>query len=503
MSESRTDCNRKYKRNQRARESLLKDSLLPYQRKFLSAVSRRDNRPEISALSVGRGNGKTHLCGEMLARALRPSDDPLFVSGSESVLVSASRPMAALTLEAARRFLGDDPAFRWRRDGVEHLKTRTRCRVLSSDSRRAYGLGASLNLAILDEPGAFQPTSGERLWQSLLGSLGKNSSARILACGTLAPGAIGGWWQSFVEAGSGPGKHVQLIQGSESTWRDWDAVLAANPCTAINPNLVRTLKREHDEALQNDRAASAFLRFRMNVNAPEVTHAQPLITSSEWARVCARPVPACEGQPIVGIDLGGSRSWSAACAIWPSGRIESWAISPGVPSLADQEREDQVAEGMYIGLAQSGGLAVDEGRSVPDIDLLLARIWGWSPAVLVSDPYRTQELHQTVAGRVRITERARGGGESTSNVQSLRSLLLDTGSGVTEASRALLGAAFTQTSLEIDSSGITKVTKARAKRSRDDAAAALLLAAGEQARRPAPVELRVAHISPEGKVTWL
>ena len=34
------------------------------------------------------------------------------------------------------------------------------------------------------------------------------------------------------------------------------------------------------------------------------------------------------------------------------------------------------------------------------------------------------------------------------------------------------------------------------------AAALLLLAAGEQARRPVPVELRVAVISHEGKVKW-
>ena len=64
------------KREQRARESILKTGLLPYQDAFMSAVTRRDNRPEIAALSVGRGNGKTHLCGEMLARALKPSDDP-------------------------------------------------------------------------------------------------------------------------------------------------------------------------------------------------------------------------------------------------------------------------------------------------------------------------------------------------------------------------------------------------------------------------------------------
>ena len=494
-----------YMRVYRAKRSAEREGggLLPYQREFLAAVTRRDNRPELAALSVGRGNGKTHLCGEMLARALKPSDDPLFVSGSESVLVSASRPMATLTLEAARLSLGDDPEFRWRRDGVEHLKTRTRCRVLSSDSRRAYGLGASLNLAILDEPGSFQPTSGERLWQSLLGSLGKNSSARILACGTIAPAAVGSWWQTFIEAGSGPGKHVQLIQGDEKTWRSWDAVLAANPVCAISKSMVRTLRREHDEALSSDRAAAAFLRFRMNINAPEATHAQPLITSSEWERVCARPVPACEGKPVVAVDLGGNRSWSAACGIWPAGRIESWASAPGEPSLSDQEHQDQVMGGTYSELVKSGGLSVDAGRAVPSVERLLSRIWTWEPSCIVSDPYRSAELAQAVGGRARIIERARSGGEATSNIQSLRSLLLDSTAGVVEESRALLAAAFQQTDLVIDSAGLTKVKKRDARRSRDDAAAALLLAAGEMARRPPPVELRGAVISKSGEVTWL
>ena len=104
---------------------------------------------------------------------------------------------------------------------------------------------------------------------------------------------------------------------------------------------------------------------------------------------------------------------------------------------------------------------------------------------------------------MRIIERARSGGESTSNVQSLRSLLLDTNSGVTEPSRVLLAAAFAQTNLVIDNGGLTKVSKLDARRSRDDAALALLLAAGERARRPAPVELRGAVISREGVVTWL
>ena len=33
----------------------------------------------------------------------------------------------------------------------------------------------------------------------------------------------------------------------------------------------------------------------------------------------------------------------------------------------------------YVALVRSGGLGVDEGQHVPDVERLLARIWSWSP----------------------------------------------------------------------------------------------------------------------------
>ena len=211
-----------------------------------------------------------------------------------------------------------------------------------------------------------------------------------------------------------------------------------------------------------------------------------------------------EGKPVIGLDLGGTRSWSAGCAVWPSGRIESWAIAPGVPSLSDQEKDDQVAEGTYLQLVQSGGLAVDEGRAVPSIERLLARIWNWNPTAIICDNYRAPELYEVVSGRVRIIERSpKSGGDATGNIQALRSLLLDSEAGASISSRDLLGAAFSQTNLVISNEGLVKVTKLDARRSRDDACAALLLAAGEKARRPAPVQFKGAVISKSGAVTWL
>ena len=82
-------------------------------------------------------------------------------------------------------------------------------------------------------------------------------------------------------------------------------------------------------------------------------------------------------------------------------------------------------DGAYAELVEAGGLSVDAGRAVPSVERLLSRIWAWEPAAIVSDPHRSPELHKAVSGRARVVERARGGGESISNIQSLRSLLLD------------------------------------------------------------------------------
>ena len=328
----------------------------------------------------------------------------------------------------------------------------------------------------------------------------------VIAIGTIAPAPLTGpasWWPAHIAEGSGEGRHVQLLQADPKKWADFDEVLRCNPVAHVNPFLRRTLEREHRRALESERAALNFKQFRLNLPGGGDVDQQPLVTAAEWERIVSRPVPDCEGKPIIGVDLGGSRSWSAASALWPSGRIEAWALAPGVPGLADQERDDQVAPDSYWELVRSGGLSVDAGQHVPSIERLLAPIWPWSPAVIVCDNYRSAELHQVVSGRVRIIERAKSGGESTSNVQALRARLLDTAAGVSEASRALLQASFEQTVMVVEDSGITKVQKSRAKRSRDDAAAALLLAAGELARRPASVTLRGAVISREGVVTWL
>ena len=127
MSESRASYFREYRAKRAA--SRAEGGLMPFQSSFVRAVCRKENPVDIAALSVPRGNGKSWLCGKIVARSITPGD-PLFDEGVENVLVAASRPQAGIVLEFARQALGDSQNYRWRIDGVEHLASRTRVRVI-------------------------------------------------------------------------------------------------------------------------------------------------------------------------------------------------------------------------------------------------------------------------------------------------------------------------------------------------------------------------------------
>ena len=171
------------------------DGLLPFQGAYVRAVCRSDSPVEIAALSVPRANGKSWLCGGLVARSLTPGD-PLHEPAVENILVSSSRPQAGIVLEFARAALGEAEGYRWSAGGVTHTASRTKVRVISSDARRALGLGANVRLIVCDEPGAWGPVAGLRLWDALVTALGKRRTT-LCAIGTLAPAPVTGpasWW---------------------------------------------------------------------------------------------------------------------------------------------------------------------------------------------------------------------------------------------------------------------------------------------------------------------
>ena len=289
-----------------------------------------------------------------LSRALTPGD-PLFEAGTEYLLGAASLEQARLCFRFVRSELEPRGGYRFldsnTRIGITHKPTNTRLRVLSSNAKSAFGI-VGTRLAVLDEPGSFEVIGGQLLADAVLTALGKpGSPMRIIFIGTLAP-ALSGWWHDLIDDGSQGSTYVQKLQGDRETWDNWNTIRKANPLTAISPEFRAKLLQERDAARREPRLKARFLSYRLNL--PSADESEMLLTVEDWDRLKAREVPDRQGAPIVAVDLGAGRAWSAAVAIWQGGRVEALAVAPGIPGLDEQERRDRVPSGTYRTLAQSG-----------------------------------------------------------------------------------------------------------------------------------------------------
>lgn len=205
-----------------------------------------------------------------------------------------------------------------------------------------------------------------------------------------------------------------------------------------------------------------------------------LLTVDDWERMATRPVPPREGRPIVGIDLGGGRVWSAAVACWRNGRVEALACAPGIPALDEQEKRDRVPKGTYRALAaKGGGLQIAKGlRLQPPSELwrTVRDTWG-APESVICDRFRLSELHDCVNGAP-VVPRVSRWSEAAFDIRSLRKLAADGPLTVAEPSRLLLAASLSVALVKNDDQGNTRLAKRGTNNLTRDDVAALVLVAG-------------------------
>ena len=455
--------------------------LRPFQKRFVARVLSPDIRR--AALSLPRGNGKSWLAGFLAAEALRPGG-ALFSAGAENILLSGSFDQARYCYRFAKGLLGEAGyTFQSNKQqmGIHHLATGTRLLVKSSRAKGAFGI-VGARIAIADEPGAWDTNGGALMADALDTALGKPGSDLVVVyIGTLAP-SMSGWWPDLVRAGSHGSTYVQALTGDAAKWDKWPEIRRANPLMALFPESRKTLLEERDAARRDSRLKARFLSYRMN--CPTADEQSVLLTVDEWRRVLARAVPERRGRPVVGVDCGAGRAWSAATALWQNGRCEAAAIAPGTPSLDDQEKRDQVARGTYQRLAAAGILTTDGARRVPRVSALVDRVLSWRPAVIVCDRFRLSELQDAVRGRVPVVPRIQRWSDSSEDVRACRRVALDGPLAIATEARALLSASLAVAKVESDTSGNLRLTKLGTNnQARDDVAASLVLAAGRHTRR--------------------
>ena len=311
-----------------------------------------------------RGNGISSLAGHLVARLLTPGDD-LFRPGTESIVIAATLEQGRIVFRVARDILGDNRDYRisdsLTRVQIIHVPTKTALQVRSSNAKGALGL-LNCPLVIGDEPGAWGVSEGEAMFDAITTAQGKpESPLKAIFIGTVSPAQDGSWWPELIAAGSVGSTYVQALQGDLETWDTWATIRKVNPLSTF-PEMRTKLLEERDAARRDTRLKSRFLSYRLNI--PSRDESEMLLTVDDWAIAEEREVQPRTDKPIVAVDLGGGRSWSAAVAIWQSGRIEAMAVAPGIPSLADQEKRDSVPGGMYMKLYDAGILDLAEGLRV-------------------------------------------------------------------------------------------------------------------------------------------
>ena len=460
--------------------------LRDFQKRFIKGALAAGT--DTAALSLPRGNGKSWLAGHVLTRCMTPGDR-LHEAGAEFLLCAASIEQARTVFKFVRPELEARGGYRFI-DSTTRLGItgpgNTKLRVLSSNGKTAMGI-VGCPLLVADEPGSWEVNGGQLMHDAIQTAQGKpGSPLKVVYLGTLAP-ARSGWWHELVQGGSRGSVYVQALQGDPERWDDFREVLRVNPLARIDATFKAKLREELEEAKRDSRLKARWLSYRLNV--PTADESTVLLTVTDWKRVCAREPGPMDGQPVVAVDLGGGRAWSAAVAIWRSGRVEALAVAPGIPSIEEQEARDRVPRGTYQRLVDAGVLVTDGDRRVPRVETLLERVMPWRPVGIVADRFRAPELHDAAKGRVRISPRVSRWSEAGEDIRALRKAALDGPLTVGRESRSILQASLACAMVRNDDQGNTRLVKADPSGStgRDDVAAALVLAAGALSRwKPRP-----------------
>ena len=182
-------------------------------------------------------------------------------------------------------------------------------------------------------------------------------------------------------------------------WDAWATIRKVNPLVMHNASLRKTILRERDDVRREEGQRPAFEAYRLNRQVE--VYKYMLIPAGAWKRVEARLVPPREGRPIVGLDVGAERSWTAAWILYRNGRSEYYAVCPGIPDLAERERRDAMPRGLSRMLHGDGVLLADEGLRVSRPATLIDHLVDLriNPEVVYCDRFALGTLKDAVAGR--------------------------------------------------------------------------------------------------------
>ena len=463
-------------------------NVLPWEARFIRGAWRQ---PGDAALSVGRGNGKSALVAAIATAVVDPAG-PLHGRRREVVCVAASFEQSRIIYEDVLSFLAGKYDLRsrrtWRKQDttnramIEHKPSGARVRCIGSNPGSSHGLRPALVLA--DEPAQWPQNVADKLLQALRTGLGKVPGSRLIALGTRSSNPSH-WFSRMLVSAPYSQTHAAR-KGDPDFWMR--TLKRANPSWDHLPSLRARIRAEIIEAKHDPDSLASFRALRLNQGVSEV-ESRVLLTVEEYERACSLAPRDSSKHYVLGLDLGTSAAMSAAAAYFQSGELDTLAVFPELPSLAERGLRDGV--GNRYQLMHSRGELIQAGRRVSDIrsllDACLVR-WG-HPMALVVDRWRVDELRDVLEAMgfpmAPLIVRGQGYKDGGEDVRSFRRAVL--GGHVRPNKSLLLASAISESRTISDPAGNEKLSKSlqggRRLRARDDAAAAAILAVSTGYRR--------------------
>lgn len=452
----------------------------------------------VACLSIGRGNAKTALSAGLALGALKGiwDDQPK----REILFAARNRDQAKTAFQFLVGFIEGLPEeeqelFLIRRGSKLEVEYSGNggglARCIAADGKSI--LGGAPTLALMDERAAWEREKGDNLENAILSGLGKRDG-RALIISTSAPDDANTFSRWLDEPP--PGTYVQEHRPAFGLPADdLESLLQANPgATEGIGSTPEWLVAQAKRAIA--RGGSALSSFRcLNRNERVSTEDRSvLVTVDEWlsAEVDPDQLPPRDGPCILGVDLGGSRSMSAAAFYWPeTGRLEALGTFPGNPSLADRGAADGVS-GRYVEMQERGEMTVMGDATVPPgpwLAEIVKKLDGITPACICGDRFRHAEFIEAMekAGLARVPFIWRGFGwkDGSEDIERFRRALFD--GEVKCTASLLLRSAFSDAIVLLDPAMNAKLAKARSLGRIDAAAAALLAVAQGQRMKAAPI----------------
>ena len=369
--------------------------LAPYQKRFIRGAFDPDIR--VAVLSVARGNAKSATTGAIAAAELFGlfDDQPR----REILLAAGKRDQAEIVWTYALdliKAMGDDvqkrikvrysPKLEIELDG-EH-----KIRAIAADG--AGILGTSPTLVIEDERASWPEPKGARLETALLtGALKRTGRTLIISTSAATDQHPFSRWLDEEEPTTYRQEH-RAPPGLEPD--DPKAIRAANP--GIDAGIAPPIKELQAAARRakarggSDLAAFRLLHLNARINAASN---EPRGDVDAWFRCEVEKLPEKAGPLVVGLDLGGSASMSAAAFYWPeTGRLEARGWFPSQPTLEDRGAKDGVGS-LYVSMENEGTLQTLGESTVPGSDWIksVARFSGDYPiAAICFDTFKQSEI---------------------------------------------------------------------------------------------------------------